>query len=134
MANDLQTGSEPSVTSLVTGIINDAQELFKQQLALLKHEVREDIHKTALAVASLGAGAAVAVIGGLMLCFMFVQILHEVAGLPQWGSYGIVGAVFLVIGGILVALGVQKVRTVNPLHNDTTEALKENVQWIMKPK
>jgi Na+/melibiose symporter-like transporter len=76
----------------------------------------------------------VAGMGGLMLCFMFAQILHEVAGLPQWGSYGIVAGVFLVIGAILVALGVQKVKTVHPLHNETTEALKENVQWIMKPK
>jgi hypothetical protein len=31
-------------------------------------------------------------------------------------------------------MGMRKVSTVHPLHNETTEALKENVQWIMKPK
>jgi hypothetical protein len=65
---------------------------------------------------------------------MFVQILHEVAGLPQWGSYGIVAAVFLIGGAILVALGMHKFQTFTPLPTETAEALKENVQWIMKPK
>ena len=34
---------EPSVTRLVTGIIDDAQELLREQIRLFKHEVRRDL-------------------------------------------------------------------------------------------
>jgi hypothetical protein len=71
MAHEVETGAAPdsaqhsgaSITGLVTGIINDAQELIKQQVALLRHEVREDFRKTRDATLSLGAGAAVALLG-----------------------------------------------------------------------
>jgi len=53
MANDLHTGTEPSLTGLVTGIINDAQELLKQQVALFKQEVKDDIRKTKEAAVAL---------------------------------------------------------------------------------
>lgn len=44
MPEDLNTASsEASVTSLVRGILNDAQELFRQQSALFKAELREDM-------------------------------------------------------------------------------------------
>ena len=46
MATDLKSTQEPSVTALVTGIISDAEELFKQQFELFKHEVRDDFRKT----------------------------------------------------------------------------------------
>ena len=40
-----QTGSEPTVTSLLSGIVNDAQELIKQQLDLFKHELKDDVKR-----------------------------------------------------------------------------------------
>ena len=38
-------GGTTSLTALVAGIVNDAQELLKQQVALLKHDVRQDIRQ-----------------------------------------------------------------------------------------
>ena len=40
----------PSVTGLVSGILADAQELLKQQIALAKAEIRSDLQKTKQAV------------------------------------------------------------------------------------
>jgi hypothetical protein len=134
MATDVHNSSEPSVTSLVTGIVHDAQELLKQQVALLKHEMREDLRKTRDAGLALLGGVAVAAVGGLMLCWMLAYLLHEVAGLSRWGSCGIVGGVFAVLGAILIVAGKKKFDSFNPLPDETAEALKENVQWIVKPK
>jgi hypothetical protein len=49
MTNQVQSG-EPSVTSLVTGILGDAQELIKQQIALVRTEVHDDLRRTKEAV------------------------------------------------------------------------------------
>ena len=108
MAVDLHNGTEGSVTGLMTGIFNDAQELMKQQLVLLRHEVKDDIRKTAMGAGSLVAGGAICVLAGLMLCFMVVHLISWAAGLELWISYGIVGAVIAAIGGSLLYFGVRK--------------------------
>lgn len=53
MANDVHTGPDSSLTSLVAGIIKDVQELLKQQLSLFREEVKDDVRKTKEAAISL---------------------------------------------------------------------------------
>jgi uncharacterized membrane protein YqjE len=134
MANHVHTVSETSVTGLVTGIINDAQELIRQQLTLFKHEIKEDLRKTKEAAIALGLGIGVALIGGLSLWLMIVFLLEKVTELPLWGCFGIVGLVFLVGGAILFYAGKAKLESFTPLPEQSVDTLKENVQWIMKPK
>jgi len=125
---------ERSVTSLVSGIVNDAQVLMQQQLALFREEIRTDLRKTKEAVTALVAGVGVATLAVGPLVFMFVALLHELALWPWWASALTVGAVFAVIGGALIAVGVQRFRSFNPLPDQSVEALKENLQWIRHPK
>jgi len=134
MADNLQTSSEPSVTALVTGIINDGQELLKQQLTLFKAEVRDDLQKTKEASTSLALGGLVLLVGGILLCLMLVYLLHELAGWRLWSSYALVGGVIAVIGGVLTVRGVQQFKSFNPLPDQTAEGLKENLQWTTKPR
>lgn len=138
MADDVHTSSESSVTNLVSGILNDAQELFKQQVVLLKHEVKDDLRKTRDAALVLVIGTGVVGLGGLLLCWGLVYLLRWAAGgedhLPLWASFGIVGGILAIVGGIVCYLGKKKFDSFNPLPEETAEALKENVQWIMKPK
>jgi hypothetical protein len=143
MAQDLHTGSAQgstaaqgsaqSITSLVTGIIDDAQELIKQQVHMLRHEIKEDIRKTREATMALALGALVALLGILMLCFTVVHLLNW-AELALWVSYLIVGGVLTIVGGVLAYLGKKKFDSFNPLPVESTQALKENVEWITKPK
>lgn len=135
MANDLHTGTEPSVTGLVTGIINDAQELLKQQLALFKQEVKDDVRKTKEAALSLSIGIAVLLVGGLLWCWMLVYLLNwAIPSLPLWSCYGIVGLAFVTCGGAFLYMGKKRFESFNPLPDQSVKALKENVRWIMNPK
>jgi protein-S-isoprenylcysteine O-methyltransferase Ste14 len=132
MANDLQTSPEHgSLTSLLTGIVNDAQELFKQQLALFKTEVQEDMRKTREAATSLALGAVVALIGVILLCFMLVHLLHAVTDpqWPLWACYGTVGGAVVVIGAVLLGLAYARFKSFNPLPDKTAAALQENLEW-----
>ncbi len=125
---------ERSVTSLVSGIVNDAQTLMQQQLALFREETRTDLRKTKEAVTALAAGVGVAALAVGPLVFLFVALLHELALWPWWASALTVGLVFAAIGGALIAVGVQRFRSFNPLPDQSVEALKENLQWIKHPK
>jgi hypothetical protein len=134
MANQLQAGPEPSVTSLVTGIVNDAENLIKQQLDLFKHEVKEEVRKAKEGVTALGLGLVVLLVGGILLLTMPVYLLQwAVPSLPLWACFGIVGVVIAIAGGVLLFLGKKELEEVHPLE-ESAEALKENVQWITKPK
>jgi hypothetical protein len=125
---------ERSVTSLVSGIVNDAQTLMQQQLALFREEIRGDLRKTKEAVTALVAGVAVAALAVGPLVFLFVALLHELALWPWWASALTVGVVLAIVGGALIAMGVQRFRSFNPLPDQSVEALKENLQWIKNPK
>jgi len=134
MASNLQSSSEPSVTALVTGIINDGQELLKQQMALFKAEVREDLRRTKEVVASLAFGGLILFIGAILLCLTVVFLLHEKATWPLWSSFLLVGGFMAVVGGGLTGLGIKQLNSFNPLPDETAEALKENLEWKTKPR
>jgi hypothetical protein len=131
MASDIQTGSERTITSLVTGILSDAQELIKQQLALTREEIKEDVRRTKDAILFLGAGIGVATVGGLLLLFMLVHFLSwAFPGLPLWGSFGLVGGLLVVLGLGMFFAGKQLFESFNPLPDQSAAALRENVQWL----
>jgi hypothetical protein len=133
--NDLQTDPEVSVTQLVSGIIADAQKLIEQQLALLRHEVKDDLHKTKEAGLFLIWGSAIGLVGGILLSFMLVHLLSWAAPeLPLWVCYGIGGAPITALGGALFCAGIQKFKSFNPLSDQSAQALKETMQWKTNPK
>jgi hypothetical protein len=146
MATEVQNHPEQqSMTSLVTGIVSDFQDLVKQQLQLTRREIEADLRKTreaaslwAVAIGTLGLGA-------LVLCLMVVHLIHwlatpaaemarqDPASLPLWVCHAIVGVVLVVAGWCLLLAGKKKIDAVHML-DQTTQGLKENVQWLNTPK
>jgi hypothetical protein len=133
MSANLQSESGHSVAELVSGIVHDAQNLLSQQLALFKQEVREDINKAREAASFLALASGLLLVGVLLLCFMIVYILHELASLPLWGSFAIVGGVLTAAGIVLGFLGREQLRTVHAVPEKTAKALEENLEWKTKP-
>jgi hypothetical protein len=123
-----------TVTGLISGIVGDAQELVKQQVALVRAEIKADFQRTIQAAVMLAIGSLVAVPAVFLLCNMFVFMLHELAGLSTWASYGIVGGLFAVLSTVLIGVGIQRFRSFNPLPDQSVEAFKENVRWMTNPK
>jgi uncharacterized membrane protein YqjE len=132
--NDIQTTANPSMSSLVTGIISDVEELVKQQLTLFRSEVEKDVRKTKAAAIPLGLGVWCVLLGIAALCQMLVYLLQGATAIPLWGCYGLVGLVSAVVGGILTYVGMTKLESFNPLREESANALKENVQCLMNPK
>jgi hypothetical protein len=130
MASELQNSAEPSMASLVAGIIRDAQVLITQEMALARREIADEINKTKQALVSLSLGVGVAALGGLLLVLMLVHLLHEEWHLQLWQSYGLIGLLLAVIGGTLFFVGRSRASTIRLVPPQTVQAMKENVQWI----
>ena len=126
MSNDLDKRPETGVIELVRGIITDLHMLTKQQLELLKHDIRSELDQVQEAGFLLAVGLAIVVVGKLLLCVMLVHLLASVApSIPLWGCYGIIGAPVVALGGILCLLGIQKARPYTTPTADSAQYSKE---------
>lgn len=134
MASNVQSESGASVGGLVSGIVQDAQNLIGQQLRLFKQEIRQDFQQAREAAGMLAIAAGALTVGALILGLMLVYLLQWAApDLPLWACHGIVGAVLTAFGGVLAYLGVQKLSSINPLPEQSTKALEENLEWKTRP-
>jgi len=145
METQAPVSSEPSLSSLVKGIVNDVGDLIKQQFQFAKVEVQTDLRKSKEAVMALAIGAGAAFLGILFLGFMLVHLLHwlttpataintDPASLPLWACYAIIGGLCVGCAAALIQAGRKKFSSFNPLPEQTAQTMKENVQWITNSK
>jgi len=135
MATDVRNAPGGSVTGLLGDIINDAQDLIRQQLALFRQEIRDDLQKTRDGAIALGIGIGVIAMGGLLLLLMLPLLLNWlVPAIPLWGCFGIIGAAAAAIGVGLLFAGMQRFKSIHPLSDQSAQALKENLQWTTHPR
>jgi len=127
------TETPQGVASLVSGILSDAQDLLKQQLTLFHQELQEDFLKARKAGTSLAAGMVTALVAGIIFSAALALLLNwAVPSLPSWAAFGIIGLVEGIVALTLVMAGKKKLDSFNPLPDQSVQAAKENVQWLMK--
>src|SRR4051812_35358476 len=100
MPTEVHTQTEPGLTTLLGGIINDFGDLIRQEIRFAKAEIKSDLNKSREATTLLATGVGVASVAGLLLTWMLVHLLHwltlpagsvaDPASLPLWACYGIV--------------------------------------------
>jgi hypothetical protein len=142
MANEVHApADEAGISSLLRGIINDVGDLIRQEIRFARTEIKTDAQKVLRAGAVLAFGVGATVLGVVLVAFMLVHLVHWLSlpagtepGIPLWGCFGIVAAVFLAIGAAMAFAGVKRFASVNPLPDETAKSVKENVEWIMNSK
>jgi hypothetical protein len=125
--------TQPSMTALVSGIVNDLQQLIRHELQLARTEVKQEWDKAKSAAAAMAAGVGLLLLGVFMLCFFVVHLI-VISNIPLWGSFGIVGGILAVLGLLLLGMGYARSSRVHVVPPQTAQTLKENVQWIQNPK
>ena len=131
MSENQISDPQPSVASLVGGILEDGQKLVRQELALARREVAESCEKAKTGVALLTGALAVGSVAGILLAFMLVKLLHQfLLRDHEWACFGIVGGVFALIGGVLFQLGRSKISEVQLSLPQTVGSLRDNAQAV----
>lgn len=122
-------GAEPSIAQLLSNLIADAQTLVRKEFDLAKTEIMSEVDKVRQGAIMLGAGIALAAIGGLFLLAMIAELLVA-AGLDRWVAYLILGGVLAIAGGIVLYTGIKRFQTVDPVPRETIETIREDVSWL----
>ena len=133
MDTGVQILPEPSLVSLVGGIVNDVKDLLTQEVALTKLEVRCELRKAKTAAITLGIGIGIFATGGMLLALMLVHMISALTVVPLWGCYGIVGFVLFALGGVLLAAGKNQAEKLDAVPQPTVARLKESAQWLPNP-
>jgi drug/metabolite transporter (DMT)-like permease len=116
--------------SLVSGILDDARVLVRQEVQLLRDEIKLEVSKAGRAASGFGIGAVLAVVGALFLLLMLVHGLHEWTVLPLWACYGVVGGLLAGAGIALIVRAQSLAGSVHATPLRSLHTMKENVQWI----
>lgn len=122
--------SEESIAGLLGGLVADAQTLVRREVDLAKQEVLVEVDKVKQGAMALGIGVGITAVGGILLTLMLVHFLIDVVNLAPWISYLIVGALFAVVGGVLLMRGINRLKQIDPLPREAIAEVKENVEWI----
>ena len=131
-ADKVADASGASLTSLLGGIISDAQTLIRQQADMLKAEVREDFKRSKRAAEFGAMGIVFSTVGALGLVTAVAYLLHERFEFAMWASWGMVGGLFLVVGVALARVSYVLLERINPLPVKSMNALQDNLTWDSK--
>lgn len=130
MAQRLPINDEQKMAPLLGSIIEDTQKLVRQELALAKIELKEELGRLKSAAISSSVGIYLGAIAGLLLAFMLQEMLFQVTGLPTWACFGILALVFGGAGLFLLYRARETAKEFDIVPRETVESIKENVQWI----
>jgi hypothetical protein len=118
-----------SVPSLIEGLLQDARDLIRQEIALARAEVREEVtHLQSVGIA-FGSAIVAAVLGATMLCFAVAVAIDYYTRWPAWTGYGIVTVLLFIGAVLLLKRGQANLAKIRALPQ-TTESVKENLTWM----
>jgi Putative Actinobacterial Holin-X, holin superfamily III len=130
MLENHQADAQPGVASLVGGILEDTQKLFRQEIALAQREVAQAWDKGKTATALLASALVVFTVGGVLLGIMLAKLLYQLLPNHEWACYGIVGGLVALLGGALIYHGLHRINEVHMSLPQTTEMLREDVRAV----
>lgn len=125
-----QREQDTSVAQLISGIVGDAQELVRKEIALARQEITEEIGAAKSAGIKLGIAGGVLAVGGLLVVLAIAQGIADLFNWPNWAGYALVGVLFAIVGGILFSAAQRQIKDIHPMPERTVETMKENVEWI----
>jgi len=119
---------EGSIAGLLQEIVGNVQGIIRSEVRLAKAEAKEDATSMGKAAGMLVAGAVLGIYAlGILLLFVIYALEGPV---PDWLAALIVGLVVAAVAGILVKVGLDRVKSVNPAPDKTIDSVKEDIQWV----
>lgn len=119
-----------SFTGLIRSALDDVRELFREEMALARAEIREEVSKATSAATQIVLAAALA---GAAVLFLLLAVAHGIAALFNWpvgAGYLALGIILAILGGVFYLRGRKQARVVHAMLPQTTESVKENKEWI----
>jgi hypothetical protein len=125
------TKGEPSLGELVATATRDLSSLMRQEVELAKVEIKRDVTAAGKGAGMFGGAGLAALLG---LLFISVSAAFGLAhfDVPLGCSFFAVGALYLVVAGVLALTGKRSLSKMGP-PTKTIETLKDDAAWAKHP-
>ena len=123
-----QPTTQQSVGELVSGIAHDLTTLMRQEVDLAKAEIRQEASKAGKAAGLLGGAGIAGWMVALFISFTLLYLLDSAID-AGWAAL-VVALIWAVIGAVLLVVGRNRLKSVDPAPRRTVETVKEDVQWL----
>jgi Putative Actinobacterial Holin-X, holin superfamily III len=129
-----RTAEERSIGELFGELSQDVALLVRQEAQLAKTEMQQKLTKVTSDLVSLAAGGIVALVGGLALTTAVILLLVDPVGMKPWLAALLVGALFGIVGWVLLQRGMKDLKRTDPTPRRTVETIKEDLQWAKEQR
>jgi hypothetical protein len=118
-----------SIAHTLGRLVDDVRELFREEMALARAELRHEASALGYAAAQLSIGAAAGAFAVAFLLLGIAQGFAALVGWPAWGGYVAMAVVLGIVAAVALRSGRKRVRRI-PAAPQTVESIKETKEWI----
>ena len=130
MLDNLKNDVRNHILPLLSGIVDDTQKLFRQEVALAKCEVKQEVKVVKEAGMYFGIGLALGSLAVLLSCLTLVHLLGWLfPTIPLWADYAIVTLMLGIPAGVFLMNGKTVLDKGELMPRRTIETMKENAEW-----
>jgi len=132
--------SESSPPNSIPGLLRELRDesttLLRQEVALAKTEMKENVARMGTHAASLAVGGLMAYAGVIVLLIGIGHLLGSLlvragldADIAQWLAPSIVGLIVAIIGWVMVTKAKNAIANDDLTPQQTIDSLQDNKQW-----
>ena len=122
-----------SLGAIVGDITKDLTTLIRQEMALAKTELKEEVSKVGKGAGMLGGAGFAGYLAVLFLSLFLMFVLAEWWEDYRWAAL-VIAALWGIVEAVLAMVGKKKLQESNPDLPVTQQSLKEDVQWAKAQK
>ena len=126
--NNAARAEESSIGALISGLLQDVRLLFSQEVDLAKRELMQKVSAVSGSAINIAIGAVLAMAGTFVLVAGLVLVLALF--MPAWIAALVLALVLLSAGGLILFIGVQKLKTMSYLPERTVRTVEEGARMV----
>lgn len=125
-----QTLDDRSLGDLFGDLSQKASTLVRQEVQLAKVEMKQKATEASVEVATITVGGLIA--NAALLTFTAALVLGLAEFMAPWLAALIVSLGFALLAGLLITKGVNALKEIDPVPEQTVTTLKEDKEWLTR--
>jgi hypothetical protein len=128
-----------SIPTLLKDLRDETTTLLRQEVALAKTELKENLAHLQSHVLQIAIGGFVAYAGLIVLLFGFAALIEAAMirggvdpNVAHWAGYGLVGLIVAVIGWFMLSKAKHAIAEDDLKPRQTITTLRENKEWVQR--
>jgi hypothetical protein len=118
-----------SISGMIRSVLDDARELIREEIAVARAEVREEMSAAQTVGVAFGAAAVAGMTALVLLCAALGGALADLFNWPTWAGLGAVALLLGVLAFFAVRYAQGQLGNIRALPK-TAATLRENMAWI----